>query len=143
MLSIKGITVIVAAASNIGTAMIAAAMTPGAPDICAAIGAGLGTLIPVAESRKKDRSIMHLACVTVASWFAGATVPAIAVHLKAPEQFDKLSWQAWALMGFLASLVGWSAMHSIYNLGPWLSRRISGDIKRTFGGDDSDQPPGR
>lgn len=138
------LTLIAAASTNVSAAIIAAATTPGANDVWAAVGAMLGTLIPVAESRKKDRTTWHLACVIIASWFTGATAPAIGVHLVSPEMFALLSWQFWAMLGFIGALLGWSVMHATYNLGPWIGRRLTGEVKHRLGGDpDIDQPPGR
>lgn len=91
----------------LGTAVLATLQSPGTADTWAAVGAGLATVIVVADARKKDHSTWHLACVVVSSWFVGSTGPAVLMQLFAGPVQPILSWHAWSMAGFACGLSGW------------------------------------
>ncbi len=102
---------IVAALASIVT--IAASMTPSPPDMVAAIGAMLATVIAVLEARKKDRSLGNTVGVILGSAVTGSVTPGIVLWNFFPSIAERLTWHAWAGSGFIVGLCGWALVLAI------------------------------
>lgn len=96
--------------ASISSAVVAhlAATTPNAEDAWSVIGAMLAGGISVAHAMRAKRSTLDLACVLVAAAFCGSILPGALINLKFPEVASSLTWHAWAGMGFIGGLAGWS-----------------------------------
>ena len=117
----------------LAAALVAVITTPTTTDAWAAVGASVGSMIVVVDSLKKDRSIMHLACVLASSWFLGLILPAVVVQFWQPSLMQLLSWHAWAGMGFMVSLFGWGITAVILALSPSVSRWVVGSTANRMG----------
>lgn len=96
--------------ASIASAIVAqlAATTPNADDAWSIIGAMLAGGISVAHAMRSKRSTLDLACVVVAAAVCGSVIPGLVIYTKWPELVPQLSWHAWAGMGFVGGLAGWS-----------------------------------
>lgn len=96
------------------TIIAAAQMTPNTADAWTAAGAMLGSFIAVMESNSKRRGWAQTATLLVASSVCGVLLPgAAAEYALAPETKDRITWQMWALAGFVSALPGWGVVIGI------------------------------
>lgn len=98
----------------IGTATvtIAAVQSPDRTDMVSVLGAMLATVIATLEARKKDRTLTNTVCVIIGSSFIGSIAPGAVLFNWYPELAGRLTWHAWAALGFVCGLVGWGTMQA-------------------------------
>ena len=96
--------------ASLGSALVAylAATTPNADDAWSVMGSMLAGGISVAHAMRSKKSMLDLACVLVAAFVCGSVIPGVIIYTQWPESVKDLSWHAWAGMGFVGGLAGWS-----------------------------------
>lgn len=121
--------------ASITSAIVAhlAATTPNSDDAWSIIGAMLAGGISVAHAMRSKRSTLDLACVLVAAAVCGSVIPGVCIYTKWPEMVPLLSWHAWAGMGFVGGLAGWSFTRGLIsffegiNWGRWFRKKAGLD----------------
>lgn len=77
-------------------------------DIAASIGAAIGTFVAVLEASSNERSLKHRVSVGLASMCVGCALPGAVIYFYFPSYVERLTWHAWGIAGFVASLFGWA-----------------------------------
>jgi len=81
-------------------------------DMVAVLGSMLATVIATLEARKKDRSLANTVIVLIGSAFCGSIMPGAVLFNWYPDLAFRLTWHAWAGLGFFCGLVGWGTMQA-------------------------------
>lgn len=112
--------------AGVGSSVVAVIQSRFDPDIVAVIGAFIAAIIAVVEAREKNRDMLHLICVFLASMGVGSALPGACVWTWAPASAPTLAWQVWALLGGISGLLGWAFTAAILAL----RGRVPGLINR-------------
>lgn len=121
--------------SSVAAGVVAqlAATTPNAEDAWSVIGAMLAGGISMAHAVRAKRSMLDLGCVLVAAAVCGSILPGAIIYLQCPEVAPRLTWHAWAGMGFIGGLAGWSFTRGLIaffegiNWGRWFRKKTGLD----------------
>jgi len=107
-----------AAAGNVFIAAIASIMGQAmfGPDIVACVGAAVAAFISSVEAMKSKRDLWHTVMVFVSSVAVGWIMPGVIVWFWFPSHYATLPWQAWAGLGFVFGLLGWSITLGVLRL---------------------------
>ena len=121
--------------------LVAVIQTQFGPDIVAAIGASVASLVVAIEANKKQRDMWQTISVVVSSIAAGWILPGVIVWGLFPQSYSTLLWQAWAGLGFVFGLLGWAITAGILALRARVPGAIAEAANRYLPGRENDPKP--
>lgn len=96
-------------------ATVVASMQVEGRDTFCIVGAVLASVVVVLGMQGRTRR--EIVSCLLSSSFVGAILPGLVVHFLWPEQFSKLTWHAWAGLGFIGGGLGWGLTKAVFSMG--------------------------
>lgn len=114
--------------------LLAVMAPPGAQDVASVMGAIFASTIAGISARTTFKTSGHVFSVLIASAFVGSVLPGILVGYYTPKFWNELTWHAWAGMGFVCGLLGWTFTHAIMTtvskaFEKWFERKVNSQIE--------------
>jgi len=107
---------VIVAMASLPAAIVAVIQSRFDPDLMAFVGAVVAAIVTVLEAVEHERKLSHRVMVFLSSVVVGSVGPGGIVWKFYRDQFETLSWHAWAGLGFAGGLLGWAVVSALMGL---------------------------